>query len=50
MRVSAAGVPPMIMVSRALNCTDMVSEGGLEPFAYLLQSPNDAWLDVRGSA
>jgi site-specific DNA recombinase len=27
-----------------------VSEGGLEPFAYLLQSPDDAWLDVRGSA
>jgi site-specific DNA recombinase len=27
-----------------------VSEGGLEPLAYLLQPPNDAWLDVRDSA
>jgi len=26
-----------------------VSEGGLEPLAYLLQSPDDAWLDLRGS-
>ena len=29
---------------------EAVSLGGLEPFAYLLHPPNDAWLDVRGSA
>jgi len=27
-----------------------VSEGGLNPFAYLLQPSDDAWLDVQGSA
>ena len=26
----------------------VVVRGGLEPFAYLLQSSHDAWLDVRG--
>ncbi len=39
-----------VHVSPASIGNSRVSEGGLEPLAYILQSPDDAWLDVRGSA
>ena len=48
-----AALSPYMIAETAkpqVNHDHPVSEGGLEPFAYLFQSPNDAWLDVRGSA
>jgi hypothetical protein len=31
---------------RPLTCTDSVSEGGLEPLAYVLAAGEDPWLRV----
>jgi hypothetical protein len=38
--------PWMIMCFRALTCTDVVSEGGLEPLAYILVGSPELWLTV----
>jgi hypothetical protein len=34
----------MIFASRPLTCKDVVSEGGLEPLAYVLAATADPWL------
>jgi hypothetical protein len=36
----------MIMARRPLTCTGSVSEGGLEPLAYILGTSTEPWLSV----
>ena len=38
--------PPMIKVCRPLTWANRVSEGGLEPFAYVLAELEDLWLEL----
>jgi hypothetical protein len=45
---SATQVPyrPVAANYKALTCGDLVSEGGLEPLAYILGSRAEPWLSV----
>jgi hypothetical protein len=45
---SATQVPyrPVTANYKPLTCTDSVSEGGLEPFAYITAAGTDPWLSV----
>jgi hypothetical protein len=49
---SATQVPyrPVTANYKPLTCTDSVSEGGLEPLAYILHSSADTWLDLPTQA
>jgi hypothetical protein len=36
----------MILADRPLTCADRVSEGGLEPLAYVTAAGTDPWLTI----
>jgi hypothetical protein len=48
--VKAASSSAVAADFRALTCENPVSEGGLEPLAYILQSSADTWLDLPTQA